>query len=78
MFITVLLTWAVSQSQAADRLEPQRPTARILGPQTLASGMGLVAINWIFLISAFVMLYSQCKWLILNMSFTQTNNDLLF
>lgn len=61
MFITVLLTWAVSQSQAADRLEPQRPTARILGPQTLASGIGLVAINWIFLIAAFVMLYSQCK-----------------
>ncbi|GAA5815595.1 hypothetical protein MFLAVUS_009107 [Mucor flavus] len=59
VFITVLLTWAVSQSQAADRLEPQRPTARILGPQTLASGIGLVAINWIFLIAAFVMLYSQ-------------------
>lgn len=62
MFITVLLTWAVSQSQPADRLEPQRPTARILGPQTLASGMGLVAINWIFLISAYVMLFTQCKW----------------
>lgn len=61
VFITVFLTWAVSQSKAADRLEPQRPTARLLGPQTLASGMGLVAINWLFLIGAFVMLFKQGK-----------------
>ncbi|KAG0173481.1 hypothetical protein DFQ30_007833 [Apophysomyces sp. BC1015] len=59
VLITVLLTWAVSQSKAADRLEGQRPTARLLGPQTLASGMGLVAINWLFLIGAFVMLFKQ-------------------
>ncbi|KAI8144486.1 hypothetical protein BJV82DRAFT_712442 [Fennellomyces sp. T-0311] len=59
VFITVFLTWAVSQSKAAKRLAPQRPTARLLGPQTLASGMGLVAINWLFLIGAFVMLYKQ-------------------
>ncbi|KAI8987690.1 hypothetical protein BDF20DRAFT_815326, partial [Mycotypha africana] len=59
VFITVLLTWAVSQSKAADKLAPQRPTARLLGPQTLASAMGLVAINWLYLIAAFVMLYKQ-------------------
>ncbi|KAI9468133.1 MAG: hypothetical protein EXX96DRAFT_114710 [Benjaminiella poitrasii] len=59
VFITVLLTWAVSQSKAADNLAAQRPTARLLGPQTLASGMGIVAINWLFLISAFVMLFKQ-------------------
>jgi magnesium-transporting ATPase (P-type) len=65
VLITVLLTWAVSQSKAANRLEPVRPTARLLGPQTLASGMGLVAINWAFLCGAFAMLYKQGK-LILN------------
>lgn len=59
VLITVLLTWAVSQSHAAKRLEDQRPTARLLGPQTLASTMGMVGINWLFLISAFVMLYKQ-------------------
>jgi cation-transporting ATPase 13A3/4/5 len=59
VFITVFLTWAVSQSKAAPRLEGQRPTARLLGPQTLASGMGLVLINWLFLISAIVMLFQQ-------------------
>ena len=59
VLITVLLTYAVSQSHAATRLEGQRPTARLLGPQTLASVMGLVAINWIFLASAFDMLFKQ-------------------
>ncbi|KAI9260854.1 hypothetical protein EDC94DRAFT_129350 [Helicostylum pulchrum] len=59
VFITVLLTWAVSQSQAATHLEPERPTARLLGPQTLASGMGLVLINWLFLIGSFTFLFQQ-------------------
>ncbi|KAI7873218.1 uncharacterized protein EV154DRAFT_100788 [Mucor mucedo] len=59
VFITVLLTWAVSQSKAAKRLEPQRPTARLLGPQTMASGVGLALINWIFIISAYVLLFKQ-------------------
>ncbi|RCI03520.1 hypothetical protein CU098_010396, partial [Rhizopus stolonifer] len=59
VLITVLLTWAVSQSHAAKRLEGQRPTARLLGPQTLSSAMGIVAINWLFLIGAFVMLFKQ-------------------
>lgn len=61
VFITVFLTWAVSQSKAASRLAPQRPTAKLLGPQTLASGIGLVAINWIFLSSAYVLLFKQGK-----------------
>ncbi|KAI9322428.1 hypothetical protein BX666DRAFT_2147537 [Dichotomocladium elegans] len=59
LFITVLLTWAVSQSKPAKTLEDQRPTARLLGPQTLASCIGLVAINWIFMIGAFAMLFQQ-------------------
>lgn len=61
-FITVLLTWAVSQAKAAKDLAPQRPTARLLGPQTLASCIGLVVINWLFLSAAFVMLFKQRKY----------------
>lgn len=61
VFITVFLTWAVSQSRAADKLEPQRPTARLLGPQTMASTLGLVGINWIYLCCAFYMLYQEGK-----------------
>ncbi|KAI8339657.1 hypothetical protein BC941DRAFT_512000 [Chlamydoabsidia padenii] len=59
VFITVLLTWAVSQSQPAATLAPQRPTAQLLGPQVLASTIGVVIINWVFLIGAFAMLYQQ-------------------
>jgi cation-transporting ATPase 13A3/4/5 len=59
VFITVLLTWAVSQSHAAKRLEGERPTARLLGPQTLASTMGVVLINWCFLAGSIVMLFKQ-------------------
>ena len=61
VFITVLLTWAVSQSKAADRLAPQRPTARLLGGQTMASTLGLVALNWLFMCTAFKFLYQQGK-----------------
>ncbi|KAI8074516.1 hypothetical protein BC940DRAFT_343132 [Gongronella butleri] len=59
VFITVLLTIAVSQSQAADELTPHRPTAKILGPQILASAMGVVLINWLFLIGGYIMLFQQ-------------------
>jgi magnesium-transporting ATPase (P-type) len=59
VFITVLLTWAVSQSKPATKLADQRPTAQLLGPQILASAIGVVAINWLFLIGAFVLLYQQ-------------------
>ncbi|ORZ13486.1 hypothetical protein BCR42DRAFT_467119 [Absidia repens] len=59
VFITVFMTWGLSQSKAADRLEGIRPTARLLGPQTLASCMGLVSINWIYLCCAFYMLFKQ-------------------
>ncbi|ORZ26131.1 hypothetical protein BCR42DRAFT_364782 [Absidia repens] len=59
VFITVLLTWAVSQSKAASTLADQRPTAQLLGPQVMASAIGVVAINWLFLIGAFTLLYQQ-------------------
>lgn len=59
VFITVFLTWAVTQSRAAKSLSEQRPTARLLGPQTLASCMGLVAMNWLFLSCTFYFLYQQ-------------------
>ncbi|KAI9497199.1 hypothetical protein BDB00DRAFT_970411 [Zychaea mexicana] len=59
VFITVFLTWAVTQSRAADNLNEERPTARLLGPQTMASCLGLVSINWIFMSCIFKFLYSQ-------------------
>ncbi|KAI8076794.1 uncharacterized protein BX664DRAFT_343939 [Halteromyces radiatus] len=59
VLITVLLTIALSRAKAADRLENIRPTAQILGPQTLASCLGIVGINWIYVCCAFYMLFQQ-------------------
>ncbi|KAI9306449.1 hypothetical protein BJ944DRAFT_48949 [Cunninghamella echinulata] len=61
VFITVLLTWAVSLSKAEENLAVQRPTAKLLGPQVLASTMGVVLINWLYLISGYVLLFKQ-QW----------------
>ncbi|KAJ1679407.1 hypothetical protein EV182_002115, partial [Spiromyces aspiralis] len=57
--ITVGVSAAIAFSPPAKKLAPYRPTARILGPQTLASTIGLVAINWIFLIGGWFWLFSQ-------------------
>ncbi|ORX48327.1 hypothetical protein DM01DRAFT_1292119, partial [Hesseltinella vesiculosa] len=59
VFITVLLTIAVSQSKAASELTPHRPTAQILGPQILSSAIGVVILNWTFLIAGYGMLFQQ-------------------
>ncbi|OZJ06188.1 hypothetical protein BZG36_01004 [Bifiguratus adelaidae] len=59
-FIAVGCTWAISQARATDRLAPYRPTARILGPEVLASLLGAFCINWAFQLGAFKgLLYSQ-------------------
>ncbi|KAL1923032.1 uncharacterized protein VTP21DRAFT_9408 [Calcarisporiella thermophila] len=60
-FITVLLSYAVTQARPAKRLAPKRPTARLLGVETLTSTIGQVIINWVFLIGAMGLLYSQ-EW----------------
>ncbi|ORY02702.1 hypothetical protein K493DRAFT_334519 [Basidiobolus meristosporus CBS 931.73] len=58
-FVTVGLAWAVTQSWAAPRLAVTRPTARILGPETLASVLGQIVINHLFFIGAFIFLRQQ-------------------
>ncbi|KAJ1974534.1 hypothetical protein H4R35_003560 [Dimargaris xerosporica] len=58
-FITVGLATAIAFSKPKRTLAWRRPTARLLGVQTLCSTIGLVAIDWLFLIFGFVMLYQQ-------------------
>ncbi|KAK9708552.1 hypothetical protein K7432_009565 [Basidiobolus ranarum] len=58
-FITVGLSWAISQSKPAKRLANSRPTARILGPETLSSVLGLIVINHLFVIGAYSFLRKQ-------------------
>ncbi|KXN74245.1 HAD-like protein, partial [Conidiobolus coronatus NRRL 28638] len=58
-FITVGLSYAITQSHSATILSKYRPTARILGPETLASVLGLIVINFLFLFCGFVWLFKQ-------------------
>ncbi|KAJ3197057.1 hypothetical protein HK101_006240 [Irineochytrium annulatum] len=56
---TVPLSWALTMAKPAARLARTRPTARLLGPETIISVVGQVLINIIFLISAVVLLFKQ-------------------
>ncbi|KAI7857465.1 hypothetical protein BDC45DRAFT_435556 [Circinella umbellata] len=58
-FITLFCAFAVTQAKAAKALSPQRPTARILGPEVLASVLGQLIINALFLAGAYIMLYTH-------------------
>ncbi|KAI8608125.1 hypothetical protein BC830DRAFT_1072366, partial [Chytriomyces sp. MP71] len=45
---TVPLSWALTQAVPAKRLARTRPTARLLGPETVISVVGMIVINIIF------------------------------
>jgi hypothetical protein len=54
---TIPLSWALTQALPALRLAKTRPTARLLGPETCISVIGVIFINLIFLIIAVVLLF---------------------
>ena len=56
---TVALSIAVTQSAAETKLSPHRPTARILGFETMASMLGQIFINYLFVFGAFIWIFSQ-------------------
>ncbi|KAJ3115397.1 hypothetical protein HDU96_000702 [Phlyctochytrium bullatum] len=56
---TVPLSWALTMARPAPRLARTRPTARLLGPETIISVCGQIFINILFLIFAVVMLFNQ-------------------
>ena len=60
-FITVLLSWAITLSKPANFLTKCRPTARLLGAQTVFSILGQFLVNVLFLFIAFISLYRQVK-----------------
>ncbi|RKP14077.1 hypothetical protein BJ684DRAFT_19487 [Piptocephalis cylindrospora] len=57
--VTVGLSWALTMAQPAKTLAPSRPTARLLGPETLWSAGGQIALNFAFLSGGFGILYRQ-------------------
>ncbi|KAI9334837.1 hypothetical protein DFJ73DRAFT_799020 [Zopfochytrium polystomum] len=57
---TIPLSWGLTQAQPAPgRLSRSRPTARLLGPETIASVCLLLAVDLGFLIFAVAMLYAN-------------------
>ncbi|KAJ2801111.1 hypothetical protein H4S07_005016 [Coemansia furcata] len=61
-FINTIMSICVAYSGPATKLSKHRPTARILGPQVLATALGTVFINFTFLAGAFGWLYRK-NWL---------------
>jgi len=50
-FITTTMTFAITQAQPAERLGPSRPTAKPLGAYTLASCLGVIFVNFWFMVT---------------------------
>jgi hypothetical protein len=60
---TIPLSWALTMGKPAKILAPTRPTARLLGPETIASVVGQIFINLIFMIIATGLLFGQSFFL---------------
>jgi magnesium-transporting ATPase (P-type) len=58
-FFVVTLAYTMALSKPAARLAPKRPTASLLGPETIASSVGTIMINTIFSWAAIFWLASQ-------------------
>jgi cation-transporting ATPase 13A3/4/5 len=50
-FITTTMTFAITQAKPADRLGPSRPTAKPLGVYTMFSCLGVIFINFWFMVT---------------------------
>jgi len=58
---TISLSFALPLARAAKKLAPTRPTASILGLQTMSSAVGILVLNFIFVVIAFLALNNQ-EW----------------
>jgi cation-transporting ATPase 13A3/4/5 len=53
------MAFALPLARAAKTLAPSRPTASILGPHTLSSVLGVLALNFLFTVFALMALFHQ-------------------
>lgn len=56
---TITLAFTLPLARPANKLAVSRPTASILGPQTLMSALGVLTINFIFAVIALALLFHQ-------------------
>ncbi|KAI9149873.1 hypothetical protein H9P43_010052 [Blastocladiella emersonii ATCC 22665] len=57
--IVVSTIYALTQAKALKHLEPRRPTAQLLGPQTILSILSQAAVNWTYLFLGIYWLFQQ-------------------
>jgi magnesium-transporting ATPase (P-type) len=79
-FWSILMAFSLPLARAAKKLSPTRPTASLLGPRTMATVCGILAINFIFLVIALGVLFNadwfQCrKWNSDDVSDVRTQGD---
>ena len=53
------MAFSLPLAEAAKKLSKYRPTASILGPHTVSSACGVLAINFLFLVSSILLLWHQ-------------------
>lgn len=58
-FWAITLAFSLPLAKAAKKLSTKRPTASLLGPHTLSSACGILAINFLFLVFGLLALWSQ-------------------
>ncbi|KAI9349302.1 hypothetical protein DFJ73DRAFT_789982 [Zopfochytrium polystomum] len=56
---TVPLSWALTLAKPAERLARTRPTARLLGPETIISVVGQILINIVFIVIGVAILFAN-------------------
>ena len=56
---TITLAFALPLARAAEKLAPSRPTASILGLHTMSSALGIMILDFLFLVIAYVALNHQ-------------------
>lgn len=58
-FWVITMAFTLPYAEVADKLAPNRPTSSILGPKTLSSVLGVLLINFLFLVLALGVLFQQ-------------------
>ncbi|KAI9321607.1 hypothetical protein BX666DRAFT_1903933 [Dichotomocladium elegans] len=76
-FIVTFMTFAITQARPADKLGPSRPTAKPVGPYTLMSILGVVFINFWFIVCSVIWLFQQ-EWFVCNEFDSATVNSALW
>ncbi|PVU98828.1 hypothetical protein BB560_005605 [Smittium megazygosporum] len=58
-FISIAMSLSISLSKPLKTLANRRPTAKLLGVETISSALGQTILNWLYMVILFVILYRR-------------------